>query len=146
MGSWTDIPADVPYLSTYPHVVENVFIAWRALIPDDRLVELAHVPFGLLGATAIAVIAYRQGARADTAVAGGAAWLTLPAVFLQLPTNYVDVASAALLLIAIVFVLGPVDRTRVILAAVALGMFLGSKPSAPLAAIVTSPATAASAG
>jgi hypothetical protein len=135
-GTFADIPADVPYLSTYPHVVENVFIAWRALIPDDRLVELAHVPFGLLGATAIAVIAHRQGARADTAVAGGAAWLTLPAVFLQLPTNYVDVASAALLLTAIVFVLGPVDRTRVILAAVALGMFLGSKPSAPLAALV----------
>jgi hypothetical protein len=135
-GTFADIPVDVPYLSTYPHVVEYVFISWRALIPDDRLVELAHLPFGLLGATAIAVIAYRQAARADTAAAAGAAWLTLPAVFLQLPTNYVDVASAALLLTAIAFVLGPVDRTRVILAAIAIGMFLGSKPSAPLAAIV----------
>jgi hypothetical protein len=135
-GTLADIPVDVPYLSTYPHVVEYIFIAWRALIPDDRLVELAHLPLGLLGATAIAVIAYRQAARADTVAAAGAAWLTLPAVFLQLPTNYVDVAAAALLLTAIAFVLGPVDRTRVILAATALGMFLGSKPSAPLAATV----------
>ena len=135
-GTFADIPVDVPYLSTYPHVVESIFIAWRALLPDDRLVELAHLPFGVLGAMAIALIASRQGVRADTAVAAGAVWLTLPAVFLQLPTNYVDVASAALLLTAIAFVLGPVDRTRVILAAIALGMFLGSKPSAPLAAVL----------
>ena len=108
-GTFADIPVDVAYVSTYPHVVEHVFIAWRALIPDDRLVELAHLPFGLLGAMAVGVIAYRQGARASTTVAAGAVWLTLPAVFLQLPTNYVDVASAALLLTAIAFVLSSVD-------------------------------------
>ncbi|MCV7302875.1 hypothetical protein H7J93_24930 [Mycobacterium barrassiae] len=135
-GTLTDVPADVPYISSYPHNVENVFIAWRALIPDDQLVELGHLPFGLLGALAIAVIARGQGARSATAVAAGAAWLTLPAVFLQLPTNYVDVASAALLLTAIAFVLGPVDRTRLLLAATALGLFVGSKPSAPVAALV----------
>jgi len=143
-GTFADIPVDVAYVSTYPHVVEHVFIAWRALIPDDRLVELAHLPFGLLGATAVGVIAYRQGARAS-AVAAGAAWLTLPAVFLQLPTNYVDVASAALLLTAIAFVLSSVDCTRVILAAIALGMFLGSKPSAPLAAMLVFAALAVAA-
>jgi hypothetical protein len=125
-GTFADIPVDVAYVSTYPHVVEHVFIAWRALIPDDRLVELANLPFGLLGATAVGVIAYRQGARASTTVAAGAVWLTLPAVFLQLPTNYVDVASAAQLLTAIAFVLRSVDCTRVILSAIALGMFLGS--------------------
>jgi len=143
-GTFADIPVDVAYVSTYPHVVEHVFIAWRALIPDDRLVELAHLPFGLLGATAVGVIAYRQGARAS-AVAAGAAWLTLPAVFLQLPTNYVDVASAALLLTAIAFVLSSVDCTRVILSAIALGMFLGSKPSAPLAAVLVFAALAVAA-
>ena len=143
-GTFADIPVDVAYVSTYPHVVEDVFIAWRALIPDDRLVELAHLPFGLLGATAVGVIAYRQGARAS-AVAAGAAWLTLPAVFLQLPTNYVDVASAALLLTAIAFVLSSVDCTRVILSAIALGMFLGSKPSAPLAAVLVFAALAVAA-
>jgi hypothetical protein len=143
-GTFADIPVDVAYVSTYPHVVEHVFIAWRALIPDDRLVELAHLPFGLLGATAVGVIAYRQGARAS-AVAAGAVWLTLPAVFLQLPTNYVDVASAALLLTAIAFVLSSVDSTRVMLSAIALGMFLGSKPSAPLAAMLVFAALAVAA-
>ncbi len=135
-GTFSDIPVDIPFLSTYPHVVEHVFIAWRALIPDDRLIELAHVPFGLLGALAIATIARGQGARVATAVVAGAVWLTLPAVFLQLPTNYVDVASAALLLTAIAFVIGPADRTRIILAAIALGLFLGSKPSALVPAVV----------
>ncbi len=135
-GTFADIPNDVAYLSTYPHVVEYAFIAWRALLPDDRLVELAHVPFGLLGALAIATIARRQGARADHAVAAGAAWLTLPAVFLQLPTNYTDVASAALLLTAAAFVLGPIDRTRILLAGVAIGLFLGSKPQAPIATVL----------
>lgn len=135
-GTLTDVPVDVPYLSTYPHVVEHAFVAWRALLPDDRLVELAHLLLGLLGALAIAVIARGQGARAATAVAAGAAWLTLPAVFLQLPTNYVDVAAAALLLTAIAFVLGPVDRTRILLAATALALFAGSKPSALVAALI----------
>jgi hypothetical protein len=139
-GTFADIPVDVPYLSTYPHVVEYVFIAWRALIPDDRVVELAHLPFGLLGALAIGAIANRQGARADSAAAAGAAWLTLPAVFLQLPTNYVDVASAALLLTAIAFTLGPADRTRILLAAIALGLFVGSKPNAPVPAVLVSAA------
>ena len=132
-GTFADIPDDVAYLSTYPHIVEYAFIAWRALLPDDRLVELAHIPFGLLGALAIATIARRQGARTDHAVAAGVAWLTLPAVFLQLPTNYTDVASAALLLTAAAFVLGPMDRTRILLAGVAIGLFLGSKPQAPIA-------------
>ncbi len=135
-GTLTDVPVDVPYLSTYPHVVEQFFVAWRALLPDDRLVELAHLPFGLLGGLALAVIARTQGAGASTAVVAGAAWLTLPAVFLQLPTNYVDVASAALLLTAIAFVLGPADRTRILLAATALGLFVGTKPTALVAALV----------
>ena len=135
-GTFADIPDDVAYLSTYPHIVEYAFIAWRALLPDDRLVELAHLPFGLLGALAIATIARRQGARTDHAVAAGVAWLTLPAVFLQLPTNYTDVASAALLLTAAAFVLGPMDRTRILLAAVAIGLFLGSKPQAAIATVL----------
>lgn len=135
-GTFADVPADVAYLSTYPKIVEHTFIAWRAMLPDDSLVDLAQLPFGLLGALAIVVIARGQGARSDAAVAAGAAWLTLPAVFLQLPTNYVDVASAALALCTIAFLLGPADRTRLLFAAVALGLFLGSKPSAPIAVVL----------
>lgn len=137
-GTLADVPADVPYLSTYPKVVENTFIAWRAMLPDDTLVDLGQLPYGLLGALAVAVIAHRLGARSDAALAAGAAWLTLPAVLLQLPTNYVDVAAAALALCAIAFLLGPADRTRLMFAAVALGLFLGSKPTAPPAVALLS--------
>lgn len=131
-GTLADVPADVPYLSTYPKVVENTFIAWRAMLPDDTMVDLGQLPYGVLGALAISLIARRQGACPAAAVAAGAVWLTLPAVLLQLPTNYVDVAAAALALSAIAFLLGPIDRSRLLFAAVALGLYLGSKPSAPV--------------
>lgn len=135
-GTFADIPADMAYLSSYPHIVEDAFIAWRALLPDDRLVELAQLMFGLLGVLAITAIARQCGARASHAVAAGAAWLTLPAVFLQLPSNYTDVASAALLLSAIVFVLAPAGRPQLLLAGVAIGLFLGSKPNALVAGVL----------
>ncbi len=135
-GTLAGVPAGVAYLSTYPKVVENTFIAWRAMLPDDSLVDLAQLPFGLLGALAISVIARRLGARSDAAAAAGAVWLTLPAVLLQLPTNYVDVASAALALSTVAFLLGPAERERLVLAAVALGLFLGSKPSTALAVVL----------
>lgn len=133
-GTFADIPADVPYLSSYPHVVEDIFVAWRSLLRDDRLVEIGHLLLGLLGALAVATIARGQGVRTSHAVAAGASWLTVPAVFLQLPSNYVDVGSAALLLTAIAFVLLPARASTLLLAGLALGLFLGSKPTAPLAA------------
>ncbi len=135
-GSFADVPPDLFYISTYPHVVEHVFLAWRAMLPDDRLVDAAQIPFGLLGALAIATLARDFGARRDHAVAAGLAWLTLPAVFLQLPTNYVDVASASLLLASVCFVLAPATARNVLLAGVSLGLFLGSKPNAPLGTVL----------
>ena len=135
-GTFADIPADVPYLSSYPHIVENVFAAWRALLPDDRLVEIGHLLLGLLGALAVGTIASGQGVRSSHAVAAGAAWLTVPAVFLQLPSNYVDVGSAALSLPATASVLMPPRGSSLLLAGVATGLFLGSKPTAPVAALL----------
>lgn len=132
-GTFADVPTDVPYLSSYPHVIEDFFLAWRSLLPDDRLVEIGHLLLGLLGALAVATIARGQGARASYSVAAGAAWLTVPAVFLQLPSNYVDVGSAALLLTAIAFVLMPPRGSTLLFAGIAEGLFLGSKPSAPIA-------------
>jgi len=132
-GSLADVPPDVPYISTYPHVVEHLFIAWRAMLPDDRLVDAAQIPFGLLGAGAIAVASRTLGARNDHALAAGLSWMTLPAAFLQLPTNYIDVASAAFLLAAAAFALAPAEPRNVLATAVALGLFLGSKPNAPVA-------------
>lgn len=131
-GSLSGVPDDMFYISTYPHVVEYAFLAWRAMLPDDRLVDAAQIPFGLLGALAVATLARDLGARRDHAVAAGLAWLTLPAVFMQLPTNYVDVASASLLLASACFVLAPMTARNVLVAGVAIGLFLGSKPNAPV--------------
>jgi hypothetical protein len=135
-GTLADVPPDMPFVSWFPHIVEHTFIAWRAMLPDDRLVELASVPFGWLGALAVASIARGQGARTDHAVAAGVAWLTLPAVFLLLPTNYVDVAAAGFLMTAAAFALGPLDIRRVLVAGVAIGLLLGAKPTAAPAAII----------
>jgi hypothetical protein len=141
----SEVPDDMPYVSTYPHVIETFVVALRAMLPDDRLVDLAQIPFALVGAVAVAGIARRVGAQRPEAVAAGAAWVVLPAVFLQMPTDYVDVGSAAWLLAAIYFLLSSSEATggdrarlveRLLLGAVALGLFLGSKPSAPVAAAI----------
>lgn len=131
-GSLADVPPDVAYVSTYPHNIESLFVAWRAVLADDRLVDAGQIPLGLFGAATIAVLARELGAKVEHAVSAGILWVALPAVFLQLPTNYIDVACAALLLAAIVFVIAPVTRTNVLLAGLALGLFLGSKPNAPV--------------
>jgi hypothetical protein len=104
------------------------------MLPDDRLVDAAQIPLGLLGASAVACIARELKARRDHAIAAGLLWLTLPAVFLQLPTNYVDVGCAALLLSAAAFTLAEPNGRNVIAAGIALGLFVGSKPNAPVVA------------
>lgn len=126
------VPEDMAYLGTYPHAIEDYFLAWRAMLPDDRLVDAAQIPLGLIGALAIAVIARQAGARRDHAAAAGLLWLTLPAVFLQLPTNYIDVGAAAMLLSAAAFTLAEPTNEHLVAAGIALGLFLGSKPNAPM--------------
>ncbi len=130
------VPKDMAYLATYPHALEMFFLAWRVMLPDDRLVDAAQIPLALAGAFAIAVLARQAGARRDHAIAAGLLWLTLPAVFLQLPTNYIDVGAAAVLLAAAAFTLAEPTPTHVIGAGLALGVFLGSKPNAPMGTTV----------
>ncbi len=131
-GTSRAVPAEIPYLGSYPHAVEWAFVLLRALLPDDRLVDLAQLPFGLAGAAATYGIARTLGARRPLAAVAAASWLALPAVFLQLPTNYVDVASASFYLLAAFFLLQPPSPAPLVLAGLAAGLFLGSKPSAPL--------------
>ncbi len=134
--SFSGLPVDLYYTSTYPHVVESLFVALRLLLPDDRLVDLGQCGLGLLGACAVAAIARHLRASLPLAIAAGAAWLLVPAVYLQLPTNYVDVGAAAFLLCASYFLLLGPTPARLLLAAASLGLYLGSKPSAPLATAV----------
>lgn len=125
------LPADVPYLATYPHNIELLYLALRMLLPDDRLIDLGQLPLGLLGALATAGIARRLGAMVPVAIVAGLLWLTMPAVLLQLPTNYVDVGAAAYLLCTIYFLVGEATARDQLLAGIALGLYLGAKPSAP---------------
>ena len=145
------IPDDMPYVSTYPHNVETLIVALRAMLPDDRLVDLVQIPCALLGGLATAGIARRVGAPRSAAVAAGAAWIVVPAVFLQMPTDYVDIACVAFLLTAIYFVLSAArapDREKsrswslssrrksLLLGGLSLGIYVGTKPNAPLSASV----------
>jgi len=133
-AGFAGLPPDVPYISTYPHNVELLFAALRSLLPDDRLVDIGQLPLGLVAAGAVAGIARELGARVPEAVAAGASFLALPAVFVQLPTNYVDVGVAAYFLLAGFFLLVPPTPMTLLGAGAALGLFLGTKPSAPPAA------------
>lgn len=133
---FAEVPADLHYISTYPHNIELGMIALRLLLPDDRLVDLAQVPYGVAGAVMTAAIAQKLSTRPSQqlAIVAGGLWLCLPCVFLQLPTNYVDVGTAAALLGAIYFLIFcDLSWRTLLLGGLALGIFLGSKPSAPMA-------------
>ncbi len=130
------VPGDVPYLSSYPHNVELFMIGFRALLHDDVLVDAAQIPFGVAGAAVIAALARRQGALRPHAVAAGCAWITVPAVLLQLPTDYVDVAATAFFLMAAYFTGAPSSARSLLLSGAALGLYLGTKPNAPLGVAV----------
>lgn len=131
-GRVREVPTHVAYVRAYPQAIERVFTLWRLLLPDERLVDLGQLPFALAGAAGLATLARRAGVRAGRAAGLALAWWATPVVMLQLAHAYVDVAHAALAVLAVVFVTGPVDRGRLVGAALALGLFLGSKPSAPL--------------
>jgi hypothetical protein len=133
-GGASELPPDVPYLSTYPHRVELLFVALRATLPDDRLLDLGQIPLGIVGGAATAAVARELGARPVDAVLAGVSWLSIPAVFLQLPTNYVDVGGAAFFLLAAALLLPAPTPPTLITAGLAIGLFLGTKPSAPPAA------------
>lgn len=132
------VPLDVPYLSTYPHAAELTFAALRLLLPDDRWIDLGQIPFGVLGGLGVASLARSHGARTVDAIVAGSLWWTLPAVFLQLPTNYVDVAAAAAFLLAAAALVAPIRPAVVLTAAVAIGLYLGIKPSAPMGTAILS--------
>lgn len=131
-GRFGDVPPDIPFLSTYPRNVEYFFTAFRAFLPDDTLVDAAQLPFALLAIVAIANLAVSFGARLEHGVAAGLAFCMLPAAYLILPTNYIDFACAALLLVAMAWAVKPPSRRHLALAALGLGLFLGAKSNGPV--------------
>jgi hypothetical protein len=137
------VPTNIPYVNAYPRAIETFFVAVRTLLPDDRWIDFAQAPFGLLACVAIAAFARRAGAPAPRAVAFGLGFFAVPLVMLQLATDYVDVATASLLATAVYFATSPELSTWDLAAwTLAAGLLLGSKPSMPpivaaLALVVT---------
>lgn len=130
-GGIAGLPLDVGYLSTYPRNVELLFTAMRATLPDDRLIDIGQIPFGLMAAAGTVGIARELGASRTAASTAGVLFLALPAVFLQLPTNYVDVGTAAFFILALFFLLVAPTAKTLVLAGLCIGLFMGTKPSAP---------------
>jgi len=124
-------PVEAPYLHTYPRLIELGFVAWIGCLDHDTFVDAAQLPWGMALWAATAVMARRAGAPGPRALAFGALSLTVPVVALQLATNYVDVAVAALALAAVLSIEGPFARRDLARGALALGLLLGSKPSVP---------------
>lgn len=122
-----EVPTHIPYINVYPRGGERLFAFARLLLPDDTWIDLAQLP-GALGAVAVTfAFARRAGVRAPLALVCASLWLAVPAVALQIPTNYVDVYFACWLLCAAYFVTGSLDFRRAGLVGLALAMMLACK-------------------
>jgi hypothetical protein len=117
----------IPYVTSYAWNVE-VLAVWNAIFPmDNRLDDSTQLPFFLLGALVVAAWARRLGASRAWAVALGAAWMTLPPVFLQAHSTHVDVAAGALFSAAVFFLSGPVSAVDRWLCLLSMGLYAGTK-------------------
>lgn len=135
-GTLRHVPTSVVYVNVYPRLVDVFFVAWRLSLGDDRWIELGQLPFAIGGVLAIATIAERAGVPAWRAVALGALWLAVPVVMLELAAAYVDVAVGALALMSFALATGAARPGALLIAGIAIGVLLGSKPSAPPVAAI----------
>ncbi len=139
-GTLRVVPTSVIYVNCYPRLVDVFFVAWRLSLADETWIDAGQLPFALLGVVAIAALVQRGQASIEEAIAFASLWAALPIVMLQLATAYVDVAVAALCLATFVLVTARLEGGAELIAGVAAGLLLGSKPSAPpivLVALVT---------
>lgn len=133
------VPTGILYINCYPRLIEIFFVGWRLSFPDDTWMELAQLPFGFGGVLAIATLAARGGAAGQRALALAGLWLAIPVVMLELATAYIDVAVAAMALLALTLASAAPRTGTLFVASIATGILLGSKASAPpIAAMATS--------
>jgi hypothetical protein len=137
-GTLRTVPTHIPYVNAYPHLGDVFFIAFRLSLLDGTFIELAQLPFALLAVLSITLLARRAGTPTRRALALAMLFLGVPAVALQLAADYVDVAYASLVLAAFAFASGPLEPRSLALFALALGLAIGTKPSAPPMALLAS--------
>jgi hypothetical protein len=98
------------------------------LAGSDRYVALFQLLCILVAGLAIHGIARRLGLTQPQALYGALLYATFPAVALQAPTGYNDLALATALTVAAYFALGT-GRTELVLFALATGLAVGTKVS-----------------
>ncbi len=125
------VPTSVVYVNVYPRLVDIFFVAWRLSLADETWVELGQLPFALGGVVAIATIAARANVPVWRGLAFGALWLAVPVAMLELASVYVDIAVGALVLLSFALATGSMRPGNILVTGVAIGLLLGSKPSAP---------------
>ncbi len=133
------VPGHDAYVNTYPRAIELFMAWWRFVSPDDALLDLAQAPFALVGATAVAAWSRRLGASPARSVLFGATFAVLPVVYLQMATNYVDIAFAALFLSATYLAFAPPSWPITVAAGLTFAAYVATKPSGPasLALVMT---------
>lgn len=135
---WVD--CHIPFVNSYPKHIE-LLAAWNVLfLPDDRWIDAVQLPLLLLGVLSLGALCRRAGLDAPLALAVGCGWAWMPAVFLNAPSNYVDVAAAGLWIATTLFAVrsDATPFTR-LLAAVGMGLCAGSKVSGLMYALMVVP-------
>lgn len=130
-GRLRPIPSSISYVNAYPHLGDVFLVGYRLSLLDGTFIELAQLAFAPLLVLSIALWARRAGVPTSRAIALGMLVLAIPSLALQLSANYVDVMYAALATAAFVHASGELDGRSLALFAVAAGLALGTKPSAP---------------
>ena len=135
-GGFRHVPSHIPYVNVYPRGGERLFAWVRLLLADDGWIDLAQLPAAFGAVVITATLARRAGASVGLALACASMWLAVPAVALQIPTNYVDVYFACWLLAAAYLATGVLDLRRATLFGVALALLLSCKAVALVPAAV----------
>ena len=101
---------------------------WNCIFPrDNRLDDSQQLPFCLLGWSLVAAWMRHLGSSRAQAAGVGAAFLLIPAVFLQAAHAQVDIACAVLLTGAIFFATRSLESRDRWIACLCLGLYLGTK-------------------
>ncbi len=129
------------YVNGYPRLVES-FSAYSALVMrSDIFDDASQWLWSTIGAVAIAAWSRRLRVARSTAVALGAMWALVPAVFLQLHTTHADIAAASLLVATAYFLAEPYTSMRsVTMATVCICMAMATKVTGIFYALLLLPA------
>ncbi len=130
-GTMRPIASSAPYVNSYPHLGDVFLVGFRLSLLDGTFIELAQLCFTPLLVLVVALWARRAGVPTSRGLALGMLLLAIPAVALQLAANYVDVVYATLAVATFFYASGSIDPRSLALFAVAAGLTLGTKPSAP---------------